>query len=72
LVIKRSIFETEEDNKPKVDLKYPAHYTLSWIACINNKYKVHKALKVRNYKYLVRMYWILSELKYRNVKFIYG
>jgi len=33
---------------------------------------MHKALKARNYKYLVRIYWMLSELKYRNAKFIYG
>jgi len=32
---------------------------------------MHKALKARNYKYLVRMYWILSKLKYRNAKFMY-
>jgi len=27
-VVKKSIFKTEEDNKPKVNLKYLAHYTL--------------------------------------------
>jgi len=32
---------------------------------------MHKTLKVRNYKYLVRIYWILSEVKYRNTNYIY-
>jgi len=32
---------------------------------------MHRALKARNYKYLVRMYWMPSELKYRNAEFIY-
>jgi len=42
-----------------------------WIVYVDNKYKIYKILKARNYKYPVRMYWILSELKYRNAKFIY-
>ena len=29
-------------------------------------------LKKKNYKYLVKIYQILSEIKYKNVKFIYG
>jgi len=62
----------EEDNKPRVNLKYPAHYILLWIVYINNKCEMHKALKARNYKYLVRMYWMPSELKYRNAKFMHG
>jgi len=33
---------------------------------------MHEILKIRNYKYPVRMYWIPSELKYRNAEFIYG
>jgi len=33
---------------------------------------MHKMLKKRNYKYLVKIYWIPSELKYRNIKFIYN
>jgi len=70
--MRRNIFEMQEDNKLRVNLKHLAHYTLLWIACIDNKCKIHKVLKVRNYKYLVRIYWMPSELKYRNAKFIYG
>jgi len=32
---------------------------------------MYKALKVRNYKYLVKIYWMPNKLKYRNAKFIY-
>jgi len=72
LVIRKSIFKTKEDDKLRVNLKYLAHYTLLWIVYVNDEYKMHKILKVRNYKYLVRMYWMPSELKYRNAEFMYG
>ena len=71
LIIKRNIFKKEEDNELRVDLKHLAHYILSWIACIDNYYNIYKAPKKRNYKYLVRMYWIFSELKYKNAKFMH-
>jgi len=71
LVIKRNIFKKEEDNKLRVDLKHLVYYTLSWIAYIDNYYNIHEALKKRNYKYLVRIYWMPSKLKYRNAKLIY-
>ena len=46
----------QEDNKLRVNLKYLVHYTLLWIVYVDNYCNIHKALKVRNYKYLVRMY----------------
>ena len=30
------------------------------------------ALKEKNYKYLIRMYWVLDKRKYKNTKYIYG
>ena len=72
LVIRKSIFKIQEDNKLRVNLKYLVYYTLLWIVCVDNYCKIYKVLKVRNYKYLVRMYWMPSKLKYRNAKFIYG
>ena len=62
----------QEDNKLRVNLKHLVYYTLLWIACIDDYCDIHKTPKVRNYKYLVRMYWIPSKLKYRNAKFMYG
>jgi len=70
-VIRKSIFKIQEDDKLRVNLKYLVYYTLAWIICVNNYYNIYKVLKKKNYKYLVRIYWILSELKYRNAKFIY-
>jgi len=32
---------------------------------------MYRVLKAKNYKYLVRMYWMPSELKYRNAKFMH-
>jgi len=61
----------QEDDKPRVNLKYLVYYTLLWIAYMDNYYNIHEALKKKNYKYLVRMYWMPSELKYRNTKFIH-
>jgi len=62
----------QEDNELRVDLKYLVHYTLSWIVYIDNYCDMHRILKEKNYKYPVRMYWMPSELKYRNTKFMYG
>jgi len=46
----------QEDNKLRVNLKYLVYYTLLWIIYIENYYNIYKALKKKNYKYLVRMY----------------
>jgi len=61
----------QEDNEPRVNLKYLAHYTLLWIVYIDNYYNIYKTPKARNYKYLVKMYWIPSKAKYRNANYIY-
>ena len=61
----------QEDDKLKVNLKHLAHYILSQIAYIDDYCDIYKALKARNYKYLVRMYWMPSEVKYRNANYIY-
>jgi len=52
-------------------MKYLAHYILSWIVYIDDYCNIYKALKKKNYKYLVRMYWMSSELKYKNAKFMH-
>jgi len=62
----------QEYNKLRVNLKHLAHYILAWIAYIDNYYNIYKTPKKRNYKYLVRMYWMPSKLKYKNAKFMHG
>jgi len=39
---------------------------------MDNYYNIYKVLKKKNYKYLVKIYWMPSELKYKNTKFMYG
>jgi len=46
----------QEDNKLRVDLRHLVHYTLLWIAYIDNNYNIYKAPKKKNYKYLVKIY----------------
>jgi len=62
----------QEDNELRVNLKHLVHYTLLWITCVDNYCDIHETLKVRNYKYLVRMYWMPSKAKYRNANYMYG
>ena len=38
---------------------------------MDNYYRIYSTLKGKFYKYLVRMYWMLSEIKYKDTKFIY-
>jgi len=49
-------FKLKDKNKLKVNLKYAAHYTLLWIAYVDNIYNMHRAPKDKNRKYLVRIY----------------
>jgi hypothetical protein len=52
----RERFKLKSEDKLRVDLKHLVYYTLVWIICVDNIYKIYKALKVKNKKYLVRMY----------------
>jgi hypothetical protein len=49
-------FKLKSKDKLRVNLKHLAHYILVWIAYIDNIYKIYKALKVKNKKYLARIY----------------
>jgi len=49
-------FKLKDKDKLRVNLKYTAHYTLSWIAYVDNTYNIYRALKDKNQKYLVRIY----------------
>jgi len=39
---------------------------------MDNYYRMHKILKKKIFKYLVKMYWMPSKIKYKNVKYIYS
>ena len=49
-------FKLKDKDKPRVNLKYIAYYTLSWITYMDNIYNIHRVLKDKNWKYLVRIY----------------
>ena len=67
----RQRFKLKYKDKPRVDLKYLAYYILVQIIYIDNQYNIYKALKVKNKKYLVRIYQTPDKRKYRNAKYIY-
>jgi len=64
-------FKLKSKDKPRVNLKYAAHYTLLWIACVDNICNIYRALKDKNWKYLARIYWALEEKRFRDTKYIY-
>jgi len=49
-------FKLKDKNKPRVNPKHTAYYTLLWIAYMDDIYNIYKALKDKNQKYLVRIY----------------
>jgi len=65
-------FKLKDKDKLRVNLKHAAYYILLWIAYMDNMYNIHRALKDKNWKYLVRIYWALEEKRFRNAKYIYS
>jgi hypothetical protein len=49
-------FKLKGKDKLRVNLKHLAYYILVWIAYIDDICEIYKALKVKNKKYLVRIY----------------
>ena len=49
-------FKITKDNKPKVNLKHPAYYTLLQIAYVDNLYNMYFILKKKLQRYLIRMH----------------
>ena len=49
-------FKLLNEDKPRVNLRHMAHYTLLWIAYVDNYYKMHRMPKLKNKKYLDRMH----------------
>ena len=64
-------FTLKKNNKPKINLKHPAHYTLSWIACIDNYCNLHYILKVKHSKYPRKTEWDSSKRKFCNTKIMH-
>jgi len=49
-------FKLKNKDKLRVNLSHLVHYTLLWIAYIDNVYNIYRAPKNKNQKYLVRIY----------------
>ena len=64
--------ELKDKNKPRVNLRYLAHYILAQIVYIDNIYNMYRTPKDKYYKYLIRMYQIIEEKRYRDAKYIYS
>ena len=64
-------FKLKNENKLRVNPSYLAYYTLLWIACVDNICNMHRALKDKNWKYLVRIYWALEEKQFKNTKYMH-
>ena len=64
-------FKLKNKDKLRVNLSHLVHYTLLWIAYMDNVCNIHRAPKDKNWKYLVRIYWALKEKRFRNAKYIY-
>jgi len=64
-------FKLKEQNKPKVNPKHSAHYTLLWIVYIDNYCNFHYVLKAKYSKYPRRTKWNNNEKKFQDTKVIY-
>ena len=65
-------FTLEKDNKPRINLKHPAHYMLSWIVCVDDYCNLYYTLKAKHSKYPRKMNWDDSKKKFQNVQKIHG
>jgi len=52
----RERFKLKDKDKLRVNLKHLVYYILAWIAYIDNIYNIHRALKDKYHKYLIRIY----------------
>jgi hypothetical protein len=52
----RERFKLKSEDKLRVNLKHLVYYILVWIVYIDDIYEIYKAPKVKNKKYLVRIY----------------
>jgi len=68
----RERFKLKDEDKPRVDLKHLAYYTLAWIVYMDNIYNIYRTPKDRYYKYLIRIYWIIGKKRYRDVRYMHS
>jgi len=59
-------FILKKNNKPRINPKHPAHYMLSWIACVDDYCNLHYTPKIKHSKYPRKMNWDNSKKKFQN------
>jgi len=64
-------FTLKKNNKLRINPKHPAHYILSWIACVDDYCNLHYTPKIKYNKYPKRMNWDNSEKKFQNAQKMY-
>ena len=65
-------FKLKDKDELRVNLKHLVYYILAWIAYINNMCNMYRTPKDKYRKYLIRMYWIIDERRYKDTKYIHG
>jgi len=68
----RERFKLKDKDKLRVDLKHLAHYILAWIVYMNNICNIYRTPKDKYRKYLIRIYWIIDEKRYRDAKYMHS
>ena len=61
-------FKLKEQNELKIDLKHSAHYTLLWIACVDNYCNLHYVLKAKYSKYPKKLSGIAAKGSFKMLK----
>jgi len=64
-------FKLKNKDELRVNLSHLAYYILSWIAYMDNVSNIHRALKDKNWKYLLKIYWALEERRFRDARYIH-
>jgi len=67
----RQRFKLKDGDKLRVNLSHLAHYTLLWIAYMDNMCNIYRAPKDKNQKYPIRMYWALDKQRFRDAKYMH-
>ena len=65
----KRMYSKQNKNELQDDFKYLIYYILSWIAYIDNYYKMYQYPKQKVKWYLKRIYWPQASKQYRNTKF---
>ena len=67
----KETYSKQDKNKPQNNPKYLVYYTLSWIAYIDDYYKIYQYPKQKTKQYLKRIYWLQASRRHKNTKFLY-